>query len=71
MCFTYKIFPFQNKIVDSLASGFTDRSYMSKNAEILASMTDRNDPVPPSPSFSVPDSEREDRFNNRNSSLQG
>lgn len=54
-----------------MASGYTDRSHMSKNAHVLASMTDRGRDLSPVPSMAPSDQEYGHQPANRNSSLQG
>ena len=53
-----------------MASGYSERSHMSKNAINLAAMTDRGN-FSPAPSMAPSENEYRDKLASRNSSLQG
>ncbi len=53
-----------------MASGYSERSHMSKNAINLAAMTDRGN-FSPAPSVAPSENDYRDKLASRNSSLQG
>jgi hypothetical protein len=56
--------------VESVASGYTERTDISKKAAILAEMTDRRN-LSPVPSLALSDADYGNQPANRHSTLQG